>query len=103
MTAVILIPIIVGVLLIAILCVAQSKGGRQKKDRPATDNESAPKGYPYRPNVEYRLPNGRITTRGYAAVHPEQFVHWQYGPENVYGENIDRTDWENWRINYYGM
>ena len=21
----------------------------------------------------------------------------------VYGENIDRTDWENWRVNYYGM
>ena len=21
----------------------------------------------------------------------------------LWGERIDRTDWENWRINYYGM
>lgn len=60
------------------------------------------KGYPYQPNVEFRLPNGRLTTRGYAASHPEKFSHWMYGPDNVYGENIDPTDWEDWRINYYG-
>lgn len=59
--------------------------------------------YPYRPDVEFRLPNGRITTNGYAARYPAQFVHWARGPENVYGENIDRHDWEEWRINYYGM
>jgi hypothetical protein len=59
--------------------------------------------YPYRRDVERRLPDGSITTRGYAAVHPGEFAHWQFGPENVFGETIDRTDWENWRINYYGM
>ena len=59
--------------------------------------------YPYRPGVEFRLPNGRITTNGYAASHPGEFAHWANGPENVYGENIDRSDWENWRVNYYGM
>lgn len=58
--------------------------------------------YPYRPDVEVRLPNGRITTRGYAARNPEQFAHWAHGPENVYGEYIDRQDWEEWRSNYYG-
>ena len=58
--------------------------------------------YPHRPDVETRLPGGRITTHGYAARHPAQFQHWAKGPNNVYGENIDPADWENWRINYYG-
>lgn len=66
-------------------------------------NTSARQKYPFRPGIEVRLSNGRITTRGYAAVHPAEFPHWAYGPEGVYGENIDRTDWENWRVNYYGM
>lgn len=33
-------------------------------------------------------------------VHSEKFAHWQFGPENVYGENIYRDDW---RIDFYGM
>lgn len=57
--------------------------------------------YPYRPDVEQRLPDGSITTHGYAAAHPTEFRHWEHGP-SVLGERIDRTDWENWRINYFG-
>ena len=53
--------------------------------------------YPYRPGIEIRLPNGRITTRGYAGRHPREFRHWCEGPENVRGENIDPEDWEEWR------
>lgn len=58
--------------------------------------------YPYKPGIEFRLPDGQITTRGYAAAHPEQFSHWQYG-RCVMGEVIDSTDWENWYVNYFGM
>ena len=53
--------------------------------------------YPYRPGIEIRLPDGRITTRGYAGRHPREFRHWAEGPENVRGENIDLGDWEEWR------
>ena len=49
--------------------------------------------YPYRPGIEIRLENGRITTRGYAGRHPREFVHWYDGPDNVRGENIDPEDW----------
>ena len=29
--------------------------------------------------------------------------HWEHARGYVlWGERIDRTDWENWRINYYG-
>lgn len=60
--------------------------------------------YPYRLDVETRLPNGYITTHGYAAHHPAEFQHWAYARGYVlWGERIDRVDWENWRINYYGM
>lgn len=60
--------------------------------------------YPYRLDVETRLPNGCITTHGYAAHHPAKFQHWAYARGYVlWGERIDRVDWENWRINYYGM
>ncbi len=59
--------------------------------------------YPYRPDIERRLADGSITTDGYAAQHPAEFCHWGCGPENVMGETIDRTDWENWRVNYWGM
>lgn len=59
--------------------------------------------YPYRPDVERRLPDGCITTDGYAAQHPSEFAHWGCGPVGVLGENIDPTDWENWRVNYWGM
>ena len=54
--------------------------------------------------METRLPNGCITTHGYAAHHPAEFQHWAYARGYVlWGERIDRVDWENWRINYYGM
>ena len=32
--------------------------------------------YPYRLDVERRLPNGSLTTDGYAARHPVEFLHW---------------------------
>lgn len=85
-------------LILAVILLACIPHGRGKKSAPPRKTT-----YPYRPGIEFRLPDGRITTRGYAAVHPGEFLHWQFGPENVYGENIDRDDWENWRINYYGM
>ena len=60
--------------------------------------------YPYRLDVETRLPNGCITTHGYAAHHPAEFRHWAHARGYVlWGEHIDRTDWENWRVNYYGL
>ena len=60
--------------------------------------------YPYRLDVETRLPNGCITTHGYAAHHPAEFRHWAHARGYVlWGERIDRTDWENWRVNYYGL
>lgn len=58
--------------------------------------------YPYKSGIEFRLSNGQITTRGYASIHPEQFLHWQYG-RCVMGEVIDSTDWENWYVNYFGI
>ena len=59
--------------------------------------------YPYGLDVERRLPNGSLTTDGYAARHPVEFRHWEHARGYVlWGERIDRTDWENWRINYYG-
>ena len=59
--------------------------------------------YPYRLDVETRLPNGCITTHGYAAHHPAEFRHWAHARGYVlWGERIDRTDWENWSVNYYG-
>ena len=66
------------------------KGGQPRKQ------------YPYRPGIEFRQPNGRITTKGYAGRHPGEFRHWANGPNNVLGENIDLADWEDWRSNYYG-
>ena len=34
---------------------------------------------------------------------PVEFRHWGHARGYVlWGERIDRTDWENWRINYYG-
>lgn len=65
-------------------------------------SEPLKKSYPYRPEVEKRLPNGKITTSGYAARHPHEFAHWRSGPYNVMGESIDPLDWEKWRENYYG-
>lgn len=56
--------------------------------------------YPYRPDVEMRLPDGRLTTFGYAAAHPTEFRHWGKGPDNIYGESIDKTDWQEWKSNY---
>ena len=45
-----------------------------------------------------------ITTHGYAAHHPAEFRHWAHARGYVlWGERIDRTDWENWRVNYYGL
>ena len=52
--------------------------------------------YPYRLDVETRLPNGCITTHGYAAHHPAEFRHWAHARGYVlWGERIDRVDWEN--------
>ena len=64
--------------------------------------------YPYRLDVETRLPNGCITTHGYAAHHPAEFRHILESDYTdtgyvLWGERIDRTDWENWRVNYYGL
>lgn len=73
--------------------------GKRTGPRPG---QARPVRYPFRPGVEFRLPDGRITTRGYAARHPAEFAHWKLGPGPVYGEYIDRTDWENWYSNYYG-
>ena len=56
--------------------------------------------YPYRPGIEIRLPDGRITTRGYAGRHPREFTHWYDGPDNVRGENIDPEDWKEWRTRF---
>ena len=56
--------------------------------------------YPYRPGIEIRLPNGRITTRGYAGRHPREFTHWYDGPDDVRGENIDPEDWQEWRTRF---
>jgi hypothetical protein len=89
---------VLGALLIAVpLFVLR---GRKERTRPG--KRPPHRGYPYRPGIESRLSDGRITTRGYAAAHPQQFSHWAHGPHNVYGEEIDMADWENWRINYYG-
>ena len=73
-----------------------------KREQSATSGPPRTKKYPFRAGIEFRLPNGRITTRGYAARHPTEFLHWRNGPNNVYGENIDLMDWEDWRLNYYG-
>ena len=78
-----------------------SRKNREDEYTEQTEYSSSPS-YPYRPDVEFRLPDGRITTKGYAASHPSEFAHWRQGPENVYGEYIDRKDWEDWRANYYG-
>ena len=46
--------------------------------------------YPYRLDVETRLPNGCITTHGYAAHHPAEFRHWAHARGYVlWGERID--------------
>lgn len=76
---------------------------RKKAPAAAAPQSTPPRRYPYRPDVERRLPDGSITTDGYASQHPAEFVHWGCGPANVMGERIDRTDWENWRVNYWGM
>ncbi|GAA6504448.1 hypothetical protein K350107B32_08410 [Agathobaculum butyriciproducens] len=50
--------------------------------------------YPYRLDVERRLPNGSLTTDGYAARHPVEFRHWGHARGYVlWGEQIDCTDW----------
>ena len=56
--------------------------------------------YPYRPGIEIRPPNGRITTRGYAGRHPREFTYWYDGPDDVRGENIDPEDWQEWRTRF---
>ena len=75
---------------------------RNKRKADGGKPNEGSRSYPYRPGIEFRLPNGRITTRGYAARHPAEFPHWRFGPNNVHGENIDLRDWEDWRLNYYG-
>ena len=55
--------------------------------------------YPYRLDVETRLPNGDATYWVW-----DGFRHWAHARCYVlWGERIDRTDWENWRVNYYGL
>lgn len=89
---------VLGVLALIAFFVSGSRNGTRKTEREPQTTV----GYPYRPDVERRLSNGQITTNGYAAVHPAEFVHWA-GGRNVRGEVIDETDWENWRVNDYGM
>ena len=49
--------------------------------------------YPYRLDVERRLPNGSLTTDGYAARHPVEFRHWGHARGYVlWGERIDRSE-----------
>lgn len=89
--------IVICVLILLRLAVVAAKNrrtGGPPKVRPS---------YPHRPEVEDRLPNGSITTHSYAAQHPDQFAHWAQGPDNVFGEKIDPTDWEAWRASYYGQ
>ena len=86
--------VLVGIILLAAFFIIGEVQGQGEKHMK--------KQYPYRPGIEFRLPNGRITTKGYAAKHPAEFPHWATGPNNVYGENIDWQDWEDWRINYFG-
>jgi len=59
-----------------------------------------PNGYPFRRSVEVRQKNGRLTTYGFAANHPSLFHHWASGSENVFGEKIDKEDWNAWKANY---
>ena len=70
--------------------------------RASGGGSSPRKAYPYRPDVEQRLPDRCITTQGYAACRPTEFRRRETGPGNVLGESIDPTDWENWRMNYFG-
>lgn len=89
--------------MIALFLAALIRAGKAKPSETDRNSEAPAKTvYPYKPGIEFRLPNGQITTRGYAAAHPGEFAHWQAGPNHVLGENIDYGDWENWRINYYG-
>ena len=55
--------------------------------------------------VERRLPNGSLMTDGYAARHPVEFRHWGHMRAAMFSgvSGLTRTDWENWRINYYGQ
>ena len=57
--------------------------------------------YPYRLDVERRLPNGSLTTDGYAARHPVESQGTGDMRTAMFSgvSRIDRTDWENWRIN----
>ncbi|MFQ7689208.1 MAG: hypothetical protein ACLRIO_04135 [Butyricicoccus sp.] len=47
------------------------------------------------------MPNGSLTTDGYAARHPVEFRHWGHARYVLWGERIDYR-LENWRISYYG-
>ena len=71
-------------------------------DRARKTKPPEPQQYPFRPDVEERLPNGKLTTHGYAAANPGEFQHWE-GGWNCLGEVIDETDWEDWYVNYYGV
>lgn len=59
-------------------------------------------GYPHRPEIERRTAEGCLTTDGYAAAHPEEFLHWANGPD-VAEERIDRADWEAWNRAYFAL
>lgn len=98
MTSVVLMLAIIAIFLIPLIRAGRSNSQEAK----STPEEPGNTAYPYKPGIEFRLSNGQITTRGYAAIHPEQFSHWQYG-RCVMGEVIDPTDWENWYVNYFGM
>ncbi len=87
---------------VLIFCIWQLIRLSKKRTDNTSSHTHTTTSYPYKPGIEYRLPNNRITTNGYAGRHPTQFTHWRTGPNNVYGENIDLADWEDWRINYYG-
>ena len=56
--------------------------------------------YPYRPGIEIRLPDGRITTRGYAGRHPRDSATGPRGRRTSGGEKYHLGDWEEWRRSY---
>lgn len=98
MIGVILMLAIIAIFLVPLIR-ATKVNSQEAESRP---KEPGSISYPYKPGIEFRLSNGQITTRGYAATHPEQFSHWQCG-RCVMGEVIDLTDWENWYVNYFGI
>ena len=56
--------------------------------------------YPYRLDVERRLPNGSLRQTAMRHGIGRVSALRDMRAAMFWGERIDRTDWENWRINY---